>query len=397
MSDFNDPSFEMHNDTLSSEEVENLINGTSERPELAELANLFAEVRSFPKMTDTPAPSAALSEFVGVTLTHPPEPIMLPDADDTPVLSATGAEAAKPVRRNTMIGHVAAFMATMSGKVVIGTTVAAASIGGAHATGAVDVPFLPDNKPAVIETIEVPADPDALAFVEDELESSEPAKEESPEASELDQKDEEKLEDDDAFEDDVKFTEDDLPEHKLTTDENHELEEKEVVEIETPKVEKEEAKNEEPREEPTKDAKTAEEEAAQVAMAALEEAVHVAKDKVRAEAKALINPLEEERDGLLAALEEAHHLLAVEWEGVIEALEIELEGTDDEGERAAIEEDIAAAEQAWADARVAAELEVDPRLEEINDLLGVIETERDAEIDRLLNEFLAAVEEIKNG
>ena len=395
MSDFNDPSFEMHNDTLSSEEVENLINGTSERPELADVANLFAEVRSFPKMTDTPAPSAALSEFVGVTLTHPPEPIMLPDAD-TPVLSAAGAEVAKPVRRNTMIGHAAAFMATMSGKVVIGTTVAAASIGGAHATGAVDVPFLPDNKPAVIETVEVPSDPDALAFVEDELESSEPVKEESTEASELDEKDEKdekKFEDDDTFEDIEKFVEDDLPEHKVIPDDKQELEEKEVVETETPKVEKEEPKKEEPKE----DGKTAEEEAAQVAIAALEEAVHVAKDKVRAEAKALINPLEEERDGLLAALEEAHHLLAVEWEGVIEALEIELEGTDDEGERAAIEEDIAAAEQAWADARVAAELEVDPRLEEINDLLGVIETERDAEIDRLLNEFLAAVEEIKNG
>lgn len=295
-----------------------------------------------------------------------------------------------------MIGHAAAFMATMSGKVVIGTTVAAASIGGAHATGAVDVPFLPDNKPAVIETVEVPSDPDALAFVEDELESSEPVKEESTEASELDEKDEKdekKFEDDDTFEDIEKFVEDDLPEHKVIPDDKQELEEKEVVETKTPKVEKEEPKKEESKE----DGKTAEEEAAQVAIAALEEAVHVAKDKVRAEAKALINPLEEERDGLLAALEEAHHLLAVEWEGVIEALEIELEGTDDEGERAAIEEDIAAAEQAWADARVAAELEVDPRLEEINDLLGVIETERDAEIDRLLNEFLAAVEEIKNG
>ncbi len=49
------------------------------------------------------------------------------------------------------------------------------------------------------------------------------------------------------------------------------------------------------------------------------------------------------------------------------------------------------------DARVAAELEVDPRLEEINDLFEVIETERDAEIDRLLAEFFAAVEEIENG
>lgn len=44
-----------------------------------------------------------------------------------------------------MLSSVSAFVATLTGKVVLGTAVAAASVGGLHAAGAVDVPGLPDQ------------------------------------------------------------------------------------------------------------------------------------------------------------------------------------------------------------------------------------------------------------
>ena len=166
MSDAKDLSSETHHDTLSSKEVENLIRGTSERPELAELEKVFAEVRSLPKMMETPVASRALSEFVGRSLTPTPEPIRPLDADDPPVSSEADEELANPLQRNWLVGHAAPFFATTSGKVVVGATVAAAAIVGAHATGAIDVPFLPDNTPAVIERIEVPEDPEAPAEIE---------------------------------------------------------------------------------------------------------------------------------------------------------------------------------------------------------------------------------------
>lgn len=400
MSDLNDSSFEMHEEDLSPEEVEHLVNGVSERPDLAELALLLADVRRLPDRVGTPAVSVALSEFVGVDLTPNPEPIVLTEVDDTPVSAAIGSQEAEPVRRNSMIGQLAAFLGTIGGKVVVGTTVAAASVGGVHASGVVDVPFLPDNEPAEIETIDLPEDPDALAFVDEkddhENEEKKPEQkvvEEGDADVKKDEKNvEKKVEKKPYFEDDF----DDYPEHKNEdpADKDVEDEVKEEPKKEEPKVE--EPKKEEPKKEEPKEEISEAEKAKQELIAALEEEVHLAKDAVRAAATALIKPLEEERDGLLAGLEETHHALALEWEGVIESLLADLEGTEDEAERAAIEELIDAAEASWAEARVAAELEVDPRLEEINDLFHVIETERDAEIDRLLAEFRAAVEEIEN-
>lgn len=67
-----------------------------------------------------------------------------------------------PLRRRAAVG-VAAFAATLAGKVVLGGAVAAATLGGLHATDVVDVPLLPHDS-----TIEgtPPADP-ALPDVAD--------------------------------------------------------------------------------------------------------------------------------------------------------------------------------------------------------------------------------------
>jgi hypothetical protein len=417
MNEHSDSWDEMHDDSLSPEETERLISGTSDRPELADLAALMASVRALPKTVDTPAVSAALSEFVGVDLTNIPEPVVLLDAEVAEAMDVSTSPQAEPVRRNTMIGQLAAFVGTLGGKVAVCATVAAASIGGAHATGAVDVPFLPDTDATEIETVDLPEDPDALAFVDDEVDEAkedveEPENNETDDEEEEEKKEEKESDEKDSYDtesdydiesDDEKdsydIESDDYPEHELDEKKAEEPEEEPTQEpkkVEEPKK-KEEPKTEPKREEPKEQAddKSEAQQAAEALIAALEEEVHAAKDAVRAEATALINPLEEERDGLLEQLEAAHIAIDDEWEAVIASLIGDLEGTEGELDRAAIEEQIDAAEQAWVAARVAAELEVDPRLNEINELFEVIETERDAEIDRLLNEFLEAVEEIQ--
>lgn len=403
MTSSNDSSFEMHDDSLSPEEVEHLVDGTSERPDLADVEALFAEVRALPNSVETPPVSAALAEFIGVNLTPTAEPIVLPDTAEARAKAIEEARDAEPVRRTSMIGSAAAFLGTMGGKVALGTAVAAASVGGVHATGAVDVPFLPDTKSAVIETIDVPESPDPLAFFEEVDDVAEVDEKESAEKFEdAEEKAEGKhVEEKEVEEKDVEWehAEDDFPEPRpkvIVEDDDKDEELVEEKEIEEPK--KEEPKEEPKKEEPKKDdGKSEAEKAEQAQLEALEEALHIAKDKVRADATALIKPLEEERDGLLEDLEAAHKALAEEWEPIIDQLLADLEATSDEQERAEIEEDIDAAETAWTDARVAAELEVDPRLEEIDELFHQIETERDAEIDRLIAEFLAAVEEIEKG
>lgn len=301
-----------------------------------------------------------------------------------------------------MIGQLAAFVGTFGGKVAVCTTVAAASVGGAHATGAVDVPFLPDNDPVEVETVDLPEDPDALAFVDDEVDEAKDDVE-KPEIDELEDEDVEKF--DEEKNDDKKGSESPDSDELESTDEKDFYDPYPEHEIDEEKAEdpKEEPKAEEPKAEPKKEEpkaetgdKTEAQEAAEALIGALEEEVHAAKDAVRAEATALINPLEQERDGLLAELAATHLALDEEWEALSASLNSDLEGTEGEGQRAEMQEYIDAAEQAWLDARVAAELEVDPRLNEINELFEVIETERDAEIDRLLNEFREAVEEIRN-
>jgi hypothetical protein len=50
-----------------------------------------------------------------------------------------------------MLETLGAFVATLTGKVVLGTAAVAASVGGAHAAGVVDVPGLPDRGTVVVD------------------------------------------------------------------------------------------------------------------------------------------------------------------------------------------------------------------------------------------------------
>lgn len=50
-------------------------------------------------------------------------------------------------KRPAMLTTVSGFLATVTGKVLLGSAVAAASVGGLHATDVVEVPVLPDSRP----------------------------------------------------------------------------------------------------------------------------------------------------------------------------------------------------------------------------------------------------------
>lgn len=64
-----------------------------------------------------------------------------------------------------MISGISAFVATTTGKILLGTAVAAASIGGGQAARLIDVPGLPDASPA-IAVVEIETEDPAVADTE---------------------------------------------------------------------------------------------------------------------------------------------------------------------------------------------------------------------------------------
>lgn len=98
----------------------------------------------------TPVPSAALSEFfVPGRVTQP-----IPRSTAAATTDVLPWEDEPTTRRTPVLQSIAAFLGTIAGKIVVGTTVAAASAGVAHGTGVVDIPGLPDDDPVVVETID---------------------------------------------------------------------------------------------------------------------------------------------------------------------------------------------------------------------------------------------------
>lgn len=123
--------------------------------ELAESAELEAGLAALRERhmvsADVPV-GAALAEFVDVVdLTSP-----------------SNQERRTPTtRRNKMLTGLGAFVATTTGKIVLGTTVAAASVGGMHAAEVVDVPLLPDQATAEVLMIDEDAnDTESAAIAE---------------------------------------------------------------------------------------------------------------------------------------------------------------------------------------------------------------------------------------
>jgi len=130
-------------------------------PESVELEAYFSALHErFAVHADAPV-GATLAEFVDVI-------------DLTPV-SQPAATSPTNSWRPKMLTGLGAFIATTTGKIVLGTAVAAASVGGMHAAEIVDVPILPDQAKAEVllvdseeETTDSPDVEEVAASAEEE-------------------------------------------------------------------------------------------------------------------------------------------------------------------------------------------------------------------------------------
>lgn len=133
MSDRDDSFTDMDDHELSDERIERLIAGT-ETPEGFEgVAAEFATLRSLRSGVRRVPVSASLGEFVST-----PSSTLETD-EDLVLVPLSGAVSPPPPRRHRMLAGTAAARFAIAGAVaVVGVT-------GAHATGLVDVPLLPDE------------------------------------------------------------------------------------------------------------------------------------------------------------------------------------------------------------------------------------------------------------
>ena len=430
MNPFDDSSDEMYNNDLSSSDAEGLVRGDIDSPVHAELIGLMSEVRNLSAGTPTPTPGAALSEFVGVGLTTNNIPVETPEAGIDLRLAPTAAE---PVttRRNSVFAQIAAFAGTVGGKVVLSSAVAAASISGAHATGVVDVPYLPDTA-AEIETvdtqlgdesIEVADIPEALTFAErQELEELEnpwavtAGEEESEEADKAAENDAESDADKDVEKVDLhgdidKKIDDEKAEAEKA--EERAIEEAEKAEAEKAEIEAKEAAAAEEKAKQEAEAKAeldakkeAEEEAkdktsktdhdVETTIAQLEEQLERDKAAVIAAAREDIVYYETKRENKEASLEADLKGIDEQFSGYVADIDAQIDASTDEQE---IEELKAYREQKlvwWEEARADRELAYQPYLADIDKELEKIEIARDAKIELLIADFLAAVEKAKS-
>lgn len=143
MSDSDVPKREMDDNWFSDAEAESILSNAPSS-DSSELQQLVGDLRdAFSTPTDIPA-GEMLQEYLTVI----------------DLTTTTGTPTGK-TRSKKLITGLGTFIATATGKVVLGTAVAAASVSGAHAADLVDIPLLPDNPPAEVQ--------EELDLVEEEL------------------------------------------------------------------------------------------------------------------------------------------------------------------------------------------------------------------------------------
>lgn len=376
MSHFDDSPHEMHDTPLTPEAADQLLDGEIVSPEFAELAAMVDDVRTMASSTPTPAVRGALAEFVSLTGNESPAVAPAPA-----VPTHVDLTAATP-RRRKVFAEAMTFAGTMGGKLLIGGSLAAASVTGAQATGLVDV--LPSEPTTVVSTDDAPAELplDDSASLTDETpkpEVVEPAPAEQPKLAEVEPEaiadavadaeiEEDKAEEDKAEEDkaDESETEDKPAEDKPA---------------EEPKVEDKPA-DDKPKDDTSNDD----------AIAVLQNQLYADKEAVYTAATDLMAPIKAEKKLLIEALDE---VLAPIQQAMTDAkapLYAELETTVDPERKIEIETQLGVIWNQFVIDRDAAAAAANPAIAELQTQLTNIEIERDAEITRLLEEFQAAVD-----
>lgn len=389
MSTFDDSSFEMHDDSLTPETAERLLDGEILSPEFTDLAAMVNDVRSMTSATPTPAVRGALAEYVGVGLTatessaEPPAPVAV-SAD----LDLTTAD--QP-RRRTVFAEVLTFAGTVSGKLLLGGAVAVASVTGAQASGIVDLPGLSDE-PATVVVTDNPIDEAPAALpLEDKVEEPEPGSVETDELPDVDfaaafEEAKEKAEQ--AAEKEV--TEKAAAEKEAAEKETAEKVAAEKEAAEKAAAEKETAEKAE-KDKPKDEKPSVDDEAAAALLAQL----LADKEAVYAAASALIQPLEAEKKPLVEALNATLDTLEQARNEAKAPLYAELETTEDAERRAEIEAELSVIFGQWELDRDAAKAAANPAINAIKEQLENIELERDGEINRLLEQYQADLEALQ--
>ena len=148
------------------------------------LDGFFDALRASFPASEIPPVGAALSEFVDPHLGLAPDTADVgspADAAEIDLRREPVPTLHSPARTRPMLTSITTFAGTLLGKLAIGTSVAVAAAGGAHATGVVDVPILPDvDKTEVVATESVDPTPDSSA---EPLASPSPEPSPSPQAS----------------------------------------------------------------------------------------------------------------------------------------------------------------------------------------------------------------------
>lgn len=149
--------------------------------DLADVAAIVHDLRSA-YLREEPVPRhAALRAFTATPLDDNGDPLVTAASNAHGSAAQTaGLPNREPNRRkNKMLETVSALVATVAGKVVLGTAVAAASVGGLHAADVVEVPGLPEqsSEQAVSATDEAGNQSQDPEEVDGADESGEPAEE----------------------------------------------------------------------------------------------------------------------------------------------------------------------------------------------------------------------------
>lgn len=283
-----------------------------------------------------------------------------------------------------MIAEAVAFAGTVSGKLLIGGSLAAASVTGAQATGLVDLPLLDKGPATVVATDDAPDELPLEDWLQEQVNDLEEApKPVEPEPTEVEEKPK-AAENPEAY-----------PVERVPAPPKPE-EPEEAEEVEDAEEEKAEEKAEEKVDEPKPEEKADDKEddkkedkpaGNEEAIAALQAQLLLDKEAVYAAATALMQPIEVEKKALVAALNEILAPLEQARNDAKAPLYAELETTTDPDRKVEIEAQLSAIYNQWVIDRDAAAAAANPAIAALQTQLTNIEIDRDAEISRLLEQF----------
>ena len=163
MTALDDSGGEVHRRDLTGELIDELTADTAAGTRAESLVTEFLlELHSQSGTPALPEGRPALAEFVDVDLnTRRDLPTRAGSASPGPAAHPPLLSAWEPTatRRIRVTSYIASFLGTLTGKIVLGATVATASVGGAQATGVIDIPTLPspNDDPGVVEIDDAPA------------------------------------------------------------------------------------------------------------------------------------------------------------------------------------------------------------------------------------------------